>query len=63
MFKHGQLVRSRISNLFGVVVSSNKYTFMLRIVSSCGKGEITIPLYHDDDYCELVGNNYRGRDE
>lgn len=59
MFKHGQLVRSRISNLFGVVVRANKYSFRLRIVSARHKGEITEPLHHDDDCCELVGNNYK----
>lgn len=59
MFKKGQLVRSKISNLFGVVVRSNKHSFRIRIVSARGKGEMTEPLYHDDDYCELVGNNYK----
>lgn len=59
MFKRGQLVRSRISNLFGVVVSANRHSFKLRMVSGNHKGKTSEPLLHDDEYCELVGNNYK----
>lgn len=59
MFKRGQLVRSRISNLYGVVTAANCEMFKLTLVTGKRKGYLTYWLNHDDVDCELVGNNYK----
>ena len=60
MFKKGQLVRSRLSNLLGVVVNSNKSRFYLEIVNGKHKGKVTDELPQGDHNCVLVGNNFKG---
>lgn len=59
MFKKGQLVRSRLSNLLGVVINSNKSRFYLQIVNGKNKGNVTEELPQGDHNCVLVGNNYK----
>lgn len=61
MFKVGQLVRSNISGLIGVVIKANKNTFTLRVESWQDRGQVCNPLPQDDKYTSLIGNSYRSK--
>lgn len=61
MFKVGQLVRSNVSGLVGVVIHANKNTFTVRIESRQSSGRIFPTLPQDDKATSLIGNNYRSK--
>lgn len=61
MFKVGQLVRSDISGITGVVVQANKSTFTVIIESSLGRGIVCDPIPQNDRFISLIGNNYRSK--
>lgn len=61
MFKVGQLVRSNVSGLVGVVIRANKNTFTVRVESWQDRGQVCNPLPQDDKATSLIGNNYRSK--